>query len=659
MAEGFEEPEVEAEQQFEPTSSAAVAIALDRVSRSRNPVAVDAEAAAFLRDQRRLVSLQAEHLHEQRLLILSRLRWGRSSDRLKAVLQSMTIGVGLIVGAAVAFMAWQAHEAGGLIIEPFSTPPDLAAQGLTGQVVASRLLDDVKRLQDQTISHDAPKALANDVGEEAKVEIPETGVSIGELQRLMRQWLGHETRVSGELTREGPNLTLTLRAGEEPADPVSGPAADPGALIAKAAEELYGESQPERYIAWLRAQDRKDDALKLLQTLSLSGDRRSRARALDVWARLLPRGQPELDKLAEALRLDPDNPDAWPDVAYADRYLGRAEPLLIAAERAAALWRGPRRRDFVDWYANLWRAHTEALAAETKGDRFGAARTMEAAGDPSPGEPVVACRKCAAGALLEAAQDYAAVGDGAGMRRATDRAIAAVDDPTLSDYFTRDPELVLAENISDWSAIAVALQDKRTQAVVDAHFLPWHKRAVKAEALAAAGRLNDAAAAVQGGDGDCYNCAVDVGRFAALAGDWNVAEASFARAFRLGPDLPLAHEERARMLIARGDDEAAISELSTAARLGPHSSRASELWGEALMKTGELKAAAERFAQADREAPRWGRNHLMWGEALMLARRYAEARAQFLTANGLDLDRPDRASLEVLLARTASGPLHG
>ena len=43
----------------------------------------------------------------------------------------------------------------------------------------------------------------------------------------------------------------------------------------------------------------------------------------------------------------------------------------------------------------------------------------------------------------------------------------------------------------------------------------------------------------------------------------------------------------------------------------------------------------------------------------MLAGRYREARAQLQAASGLDLDIPDQAALKVLLARTATGPLHG
>jgi hypothetical protein len=43
----------------------------------------------------------------------------------------------------------------------------------------------------------------------------------------------------------------------------------------------------------------------------------------------------------------------------------------------------------------------------------------------------------------------------------------------------------------------------------------------------------------------------------------------------------------------------------------------------------------------------------------MLSGRYREARAQFEIANGLDLSRADRAALNVLLARTSTGALHG
>ncbi len=50
---------------------------------------------------------------------------------------------------------------------------------------------------------------------------------------------------------------------------------------------------------------------------------------------------------------------------------------------------------------------------------------------------------------------------------------------------------------------------------------------------------------------------------------------------------------------------------------------------------------------------------MMWGHALMLAGRYAEARRQYEAADAMDLSKPERAALDVFLAPTAKGPLHG
>jgi tetratricopeptide (TPR) repeat protein len=76
----------EASEGPEPASAAAVAIALGG-RLSPGATAVDTEAAAFLRDQRRLINLQAEHLHEQRDLQLAHLRVRRWKDRMSLSLR--------------------------------------------------------------------------------------------------------------------------------------------------------------------------------------------------------------------------------------------------------------------------------------------------------------------------------------------------------------------------------------------------------------------------------------------------------------------------------------------------------------------------------------------------------------------------------------------
>jgi tetratricopeptide (TPR) repeat protein len=149
------------------------------------------------------------------------------------------------------------------------------------------------------------------------------------------------------------------------------------------------------------------------------------------------------------------------------------------------------------------------------------------------------------------------------------------------------------------------------------------------------------------------------GRIATLAGDWSGADRWFAAAARLAPSAPLADFHWAVSKLRRGDVEEAIAKARQAHAISPHFADPLELWGEALMGKHDYAGAIAKFAEADKHAPRWGRNHLRWGEALMLSGRYAEARRQYETANALDLSQPDRAALNVLLARTASGPLHG
>src|SRR5579862_2654806 len=141
------------------TGSAALSLALGRTGKSDK--ALDEDARAFLKKQGRLIDLQTEHLHEQREIVLSRLRWGRFSDRMKALLQVMTACIGLLIAGGIGWMAWSASQDRGLVIEPFSVPPDLAQKGLTGQVVASMLLDKLGEMQNATVSARAPSTYAN------------------------------------------------------------------------------------------------------------------------------------------------------------------------------------------------------------------------------------------------------------------------------------------------------------------------------------------------------------------------------------------------------------------------------------------------------------------------------------------------------------------
>ena len=159
------------------------------------------ETGAYLAAQTRLLGVQLEHMHEQRMLQLEHLRVRRWRERLQLSLQLLLWAGAALIAAGVIWLAVWTIRDDGLVILPLKAAPPLAAQGLDGAVLAERLLDGVRRLQEDTQTARAPSTLKNVGAEEIKVEIPETGVSIGELMKLLRGWLGHETQITGEVSK--------------------------------------------------------------------------------------------------------------------------------------------------------------------------------------------------------------------------------------------------------------------------------------------------------------------------------------------------------------------------------------------------------------------------------------------------------------------------
>ena len=644
MVERPEEPEAATEHALDQASPVAVAVALGRTSKGGK--ALDAKAEAFLEQQTRLIGLQTEHLHEQRELILSRLRWGRFSDRMKAAIQVMTALVGLAAVIAIGAMAWGAHQDHGLRIEAFSVAPDLAQKGLTGQVVASQLLDKLAALQARTVTGRPASSYADDWGGDIKVEIPETGVSIGELSRYLREWLGNETRISGEVVHTATGLAITARAGANPGATFQGAENDIDKLTQQAAEAVYAQTQPYRYAVYLASSGRQDDGLAAYIRLARAGTPEDRAWAYTGWAQiLLERNQAKqaLDLATKALALDPELLPARIAAGGSLSGAGRVEEALTVARRVAADLRTRRGKGIpVGEMAEaaqssagieaLMRADYQAAVHLLTQEQF----TLEGRASDVRG-----------GAVRGLILDH----DLASARR------LVVSMGGLDPGFYRMDE---PESLGDWDAVARMVDEARAQpGAPDVAHLPPISAAEYGVAYAHAGRLPQAAAWISPTPLDCDECLRAGGVLAAFGHDWPAADRWFAEAARQAPSIPLAQTDWGRALLDKGDVDGAIAKFGEAHRITPHFADPIELWGEALLRKGDLAGAVSKFAEADRYAPHWGRNHMVWGEALMLAGRYGEARVQFEAANGLDLSGPDRAALNVLLARTASGPLHG
>jgi hypothetical protein len=164
----------------------AMALALGAATQNER---VAAKAEAFLEKQSRLADLQIEELRKEDKLRHWSLRVRHVNDLVKLAFGLGAAFAVLIVAVALGALVWNAYDATGLVIEPIKAPPDFAARGLDGTVLARRLLDklngDISDAEKWTFR--SSDSISGNWGDDSKVEIPETGISVFELSRFLRQ----------------------------------------------------------------------------------------------------------------------------------------------------------------------------------------------------------------------------------------------------------------------------------------------------------------------------------------------------------------------------------------------------------------------------------------------------------------------------------------
>ena len=215
MAEETKERDIGAAADGPGADPAAMAIALSGASR--------AKADAFLDKQNSLADLQIENLRKLDDYETSHLRWRRFNDQMKGAMQIMLVAIGALIVVAIAAAVWSAANDRGLVVEGFTVPPDLAAQGETGAVVATHVMDRISAMESQTSSFRARSSYQNNWGNDIKVQIPETGISVTEAYRFLVGWLGDQTHISGEVARTAKGYAVTARVGSTGSATVRGP----------------------------------------------------------------------------------------------------------------------------------------------------------------------------------------------------------------------------------------------------------------------------------------------------------------------------------------------------------------------------------------------------------------------------------------------------
>lgn len=606
------------------------------LSAARREAALEAPARDVLTRNARLLDEQIGLARNERF-----------RARIKAVRDLSIAAVVILLLAAVGAMVWSARQANEVVLQAFVIPPDMAAQGLTGEAVAGELLDRMGVIQTKAEASTLfSQAKARGEGETVRIEIPQTGVSLGEVERYLRQRLGRHTVVSGALRRRGDRLLLTVRASGSPGRTLEGAEADLPALLQTAAEAVLQDTQPLRMASYLAGEERIEEAEALLRPLLGRGTDKERAQAYLAMSSLLLNGGRAGEALSaarQAVRLNPSDGASLAFVGASEWILGQHEAALASITSAHAAF---RRSGGGDGLSPVARATGEPVmlsaARQLTRDHAGSLEANEKAA-------AIAARAGDDGGMQSylwiAAQQSALGRDLPAARRLT--ADLARTDEAL--FGRNSLEMETAAALEDWpralrASLAIPNNGSPDAAAMDARY------------LVRTGRLTEAAELVAGMPNDCYPCLIVRGELAARSGDPAAADRWYTEAVRRGPSLPSAHSAWGEARLARGNLPGAIRMFREAQERGPRWADPLKFEGDALARQGDHRTALRRYEAAIDRAPRWGAAHLAAGRSLAALRRPQQATEAYRRALGLDLSAADRAEALRLVAGPPARP---
>jgi len=606
----------------------------------------------YLKSQSALAEIQTEEVRHEWHLRYGSVRMRYYSDILRFAFNLSIAFIAVVAAVIVGALVWTAANESGLVVEAFAVPPDMATRGLNGQAVAAQLLDDILDLESASASSRPASSFTNNWGDDIKIEIPETGVSIGEARRMMIMWLGNETHITGEVYRTAGGLAIASRASGQAGSVVAGGETDLPKLLQQTAEKIFAVTQPYRYSVYLMRQGKFADAQAVLQKLAARGDTpRERAWA-DLGLGMIADSRGDWYAGAElhrrAAALFPNFALAYVDIDTEEFNLGHPEAALAAAQTAVRLLESGRDIDMIERARPIALLAERADVAREQAD-FGAALDLSRQGINQPDHQssdeqareaiaVDLARLHDRAAALEAWRLLPASGDAAvkAARAVTRFEIAHwLGDwgPLLGHQDTLENLLTAAEKNPDDVGLSFA--------VVRARVI----KPFTATARAMTGDFAGAHALIDQTPADCDACLRARGIIAAAQRRWGASDYWFGRAVKLSPSIPLAYTDWGRALMARGDLDGAIGKFAAAHAKGLHFADPLALWGEALMAQNRSDLALAKFAEAAKYAPHWGRLQLKWGEALWWLGRKAEARSAFAHASQLDLTPAERSQL--------------
>ena len=581
----------------------AVALAADH---AKYDPAVARAAERFLERQAVLIETQTGDLVEQGPLRLGQLRSQALESKLRRFGLKLRNGLQVLMGiiiAAIAIgvmvMVWDAFNARSVVLDPFDAPPALAARGLTGRVVAGGVLDVLTRLQAATRGSSSTRQLANAWTGDIKVEVPETGVSIGDLDRMLKARFGHDIHIDGDLVQtETGGLSLTIRGDRVLPKTFVGGAGDLDKLTAQAAEYIYGQSQPGLYETYLTDAGRNAEAVAFAKVAYATAADTERPYILNGWANAWQNmgGTPaETGPLyEEAIRLKPDFWVGYNNVMNVDmmRQDEESEWRLGVRMRSMAGGRPGRapdnlyqNLDLLTWNLLPWR--DAQIADSQKHGGIGSALTAAA---PTIADIAQRLHDPAAAELqLQTAQ-----GD------ASDPSVAAMT------HFVHGRIAAEAGDVTRAAAEMDAFLTAFANPTISSNYAGYTCWVAPAEEAAGHPEKADAVLKSAGRFVDCYRFRGDI---LDHRGDWSGAQKAYAQAVGIAPDLPAAYYSWGLALARHGDLAGAEAKLAAAHEKGPGWADPVKAEGDLLARQGRWRDGLDKYDAALKKAPAWAALH--------------------------------------------------
>lgn len=604
-----EKPETEAPGTLAGADAFAAAVAA-RLSASDPEVARD--TSVFLKKQAQLLETQNEHLKDEHALRLEHLAHQRQLLRGQRISQAIRISFQILIAllvlavalgiAAMLHRAFTSHE---VVIDTFDAPAGLAARGVTGSVVAGDVLDALTGLQNDTTGTAATfeRNLSNAWSSQLRVEVPDTGISLGDLSALLSAHFGHDLHIGGALVEtDSGQLVLTIRGDNLAPKTFTGSAGMLQQLAAEAAQYVYAQSEPALWAFYLFHQGRCPEAIAFVRSAYEDADPQFRPYLLNAEAncvretggRMSVREALALYHAAQALE-----PDYW--VTYLNEQLtlstlGDEEGAWRAAQalrRAAGGQPGAAPRIyFIDWEMltrDFQTAHQTLADASNAGERA----------EPLPRDQIFLLLAlvdvdlhdpdAAELALQNAPQSTPRENHNAAFIRA--RAAEERGDHATA---AQEMEAAFAGDANPFEQFGAAMLAGAERDCVRASIEEVVGHPEKADAI-----LADPAVARYA---DCQRFRGDI---LDHRGDWPGAQQAYTQAVALAPDLPAGYYSWGVALANHGDLAGGLAKFQAANQRGPHWADPLKAWGDVLAKQGHWGAALAKYDEALKYAPRW------------------------------------------------------